>query len=81
MSDEASLTSGTSPTGGSRCHWVPSIVLFEVMWTYAAPGVSSSSASVGIRLKPVAAVDPVSWTLPTRRASLAALSAQEPVMT
>ena len=49
MSDEASLTSGASPDAGSRCHWVPSIVLFEVMWTYAAPGVNSHSASVGIR--------------------------------
>ena len=38
MSDEASLTSGASPTSGSACHWVPSIVLFDVMCTYAAPG-------------------------------------------
>ncbi len=33
MSDDASLTSGASPAAGRRCHWVPSIVLFEVMWT------------------------------------------------
>ena len=44
MSDEVSLTSGTSPTSGSCLYSVPSIVLFEVMWTYAAPGVSFSSA-------------------------------------
>jgi len=33
MSEEASATSGTSPTPGSVCHSVPSIVLFEVMCT------------------------------------------------
>ena len=47
MSDDVSLTSGTSPTSGSVCHSVPSIVLFDVMWTYAAPGVSLSSDRCG----------------------------------
>ena len=49
MSDEVSLTSGTSPTSGSVLYSVPSMVLFEVMCTYAAPGVSFSSACVGTR--------------------------------
>ena len=33
MSDEVSLTSGAPPTSGSVFHSVPSIVLFDVMWT------------------------------------------------
>ena len=49
MSDEVSLTSGTSPTLGSALYSVPSMVLFDVMCTYAAPGVSFSSDCVGTR--------------------------------
>ena len=50
MSDEVSLTSGAPPVSGNVFHSVPSIVLFDVMWTYAAPGVSVISDGDGIRL-------------------------------
>jgi hypothetical protein len=50
-SDEASLTSGASPTSGSVCHCVPSMVLFDVMCAYAALAVNDSSACVGMRVK------------------------------
>jgi hypothetical protein len=50
MSDDASATSGASPTCGSVFHWVPSMVLFVVMWTYAAPDVSFNSLCAGIRV-------------------------------
>ena len=50
MSEDVSLTSGAPPTSGSVFHSVPSIVLFDVMWTYAAPGVSRISPAVGMRV-------------------------------
>jgi hypothetical protein len=33
MSEEVSLTSGRPPTSGRSLNCVPSIVLFDVMWT------------------------------------------------
>ncbi len=80
MSDEASLMSGASPTFGSRCHCVPSIVLFEVMCTYAAPGVRAISESSGMRLKLSASEVAAIFTVPTFFASFAALSVHVPVM-
>jgi len=50
MSDEVSLTSGTSPTSGSVFHSVPYIVLFDVMCTYAAAGVNTISSARGMRV-------------------------------
>ena len=41
--------SGRSPTSGIEWYSVPSIVLFVVTCTYAAPGVSLSSACFGRR--------------------------------
>ena len=49
MSDEVSLTSGTSATSGNSRYSVPSMVLFDVMCTYAAPGVSFNSSCRGSR--------------------------------
>ena len=69
MSDEVSLTSGTSPTSGSVFHSVPYIVLFDVMCTYAAPGVSSISLGAGIRVNCSAFVVAATCTFPTFLAS------------
>ena len=49
MSEDVSLTSGASPTSGSRLYSVPSMVLFDVMWTYAASADSWSSDCRGMR--------------------------------
>ena len=81
MSDEVSLTSGASPTSGSIFHSVPSIVLFDVMWTYAAPRVSFNSDCAGMREYLSAAVVAATLTEPTFFASLIAFSAHEPVST
>ncbi len=78
MSDEVSLTSGTEPVAGNVVHSVPSIVLFDVMWTYAAPGVCVISDSDGIRVYLSAFVEAATLTLPTFFASLIALSAHDP---
>jgi hypothetical protein len=48
MSDDESFTRGTDPVDGSVFHSVPSIVLFEVMWTYAAAFVNVISDGDGI---------------------------------
>ena len=69
MSDDASTTSGRSPTAGSVGHWVPAMVSFVVAWTWAVVGETGEtwiSAAVGSRRKPTASVVAATRTDPTR---------------
>ena len=80
MSDDASQTSGAPPTSGSALPFRAMIVLFDVMCTYAAPGVSFSSCCRRNALE-VAVSSVVAATLvaPTFFASFSAFFAQSPV--
>ena len=79
MSDDASHTSGASPVSGNACHSVPYRVLFDVMWTYAAPGVSAISDDTGSRRKPSPSVEAAIRAAPIFLASASARCAQPPV--
>jgi len=78
MSDEASHSSGTSPVSGKVCHWVPAMVLLEVMCTYCASG-SRSTSSAGIRVKFASSDDAATRARPRMLASLIAFLLQVPV--
>src|SRR5205814_8902917 len=77
MSDEVSLTSGAPPASGRSRIWVPSIVLFDVMWTYAAPVLSFNSDCAGTAEYPSPFVAAALWTVPTRVGLFVAVSGHD----